>query len=110
MNDGLQAEHRRAIIGVLRAHPEIERAVLFGSRATGTFRPASDIDICLFGEALTLTDQARLAAQLEALSVPQRVDLVRHHAIRDEALLASIARDGRELFRRRAARAGGTNR
>ena len=29
--------------------PEVEKAVLFGTRAKGNFRPGSDIDIVVFG-------------------------------------------------------------
>ena len=35
MTDGLKDVHREAIIGALAANDRVERAVLFGSRATG---------------------------------------------------------------------------
>ena len=62
MTDGLKDAHREAIIAVIAANDRVERAVLFGSRATGTNTVTSDVDIALFGDQLTLTDQARLAA------------------------------------------------
>ena len=37
------------IIDIIRKHPEVESAVLFGSRATGRNNPGSDVDIALFG-------------------------------------------------------------
>ena len=36
---------------VLRQHPEIECATLFGSRAKGTHTPRSDVDLALAGRA-----------------------------------------------------------
>ena len=42
MNDGLKDRHRREVIDILAAHPGVEKAVLFGSRAMGTFTPESD--------------------------------------------------------------------
>ena len=63
-----------------------ERAVLFGSRATGTNTVSSDVDIALFGDGLSLTDQARLAAELEKIPMAQSVDLLRYATIRDRAL------------------------
>jgi predicted nucleotidyltransferase len=33
------------IRGVLSRHPEVTGALLFGSRAKGTARPASDVDL-----------------------------------------------------------------
>ncbi|MBI5526703.1 MAG: restriction endonuclease subunit S, partial [Deltaproteobacteria bacterium] len=100
MNDGLKAGHRRAILEILRAHPGVEKTVLFGSRAMGTFTPESDVDICLYGESLTLTDQGRLAVKIENLPIPQRVDLLLHRAIKDKALLDHIQREGKVLFER----------
>ncbi len=100
MIDGLKDEHQRAVLDVLRAHPGVDRAVLFGSRATGTFRPESDVDLCLYGDSLTLTDQARLAAAIEALPIPQRVDLLLHQTLQDAALRERIRRDGKVLFDR----------
>lgn len=98
MNDGLKASDRLAIIDILRSHQAIEKAVLFGSRAMGTFTPESDIDICLYGDTLTLTDQAGLAARMEALPIPQRVDLLRHRTIRNKDLLDHIHREGKLLY------------
>lgn len=94
MNDGLKDKHRRAIIDILAAHPRVERCVLFGSRAMGTFTSTSDIDIALFGDLLTITDHAKLAAAIEKLSVPQRVDLLRHNTIKNKALLEHIEQYG----------------
>ncbi|MEB3362276.1 MAG: nucleotidyltransferase domain-containing protein [Synechococcaceae cyanobacterium] len=37
-----------AIQQVLAAHPEVEQAILYGSRALGRHRPASDIDLSRF--------------------------------------------------------------
>ena len=47
MTDGLKDAHREAIIAVLAANERVERAVLFGSRATGTNTVSSDVDIAL---------------------------------------------------------------
>ena len=100
MTDGLKAKHRAAIIDALAANDRVERAVLFGSRATETHTPASDVDIALFGDGLTLTDQVRLDAVIEALTVPQRVDLLLHATIDNDALREHIERQGVEWYRR----------
>ena len=94
MNDGLKDKHRQAIIDILAAHPGVERAVLFGSRAMGTFTSASDVDIALFGDSLTMTDQARLADAIDKLTIPQRVDLLRYKTIKNKALLKHIEQHG----------------
>ena len=76
MTDGLKDAHRAAIIAEVAANDRVERAVLFGSRATGTNTVSSDVDIALFGDRLTLTDQARLASALDEISMAQSVDLL----------------------------------
>jgi len=100
MTDGLKDAHREAIVAILAANERVERAVLFGSRATGTHTVSSDVDIALFGDRLTLTDQARIAAALDEIPMAQSVDLLLHEAIKDSATLAHIRHDGIEWYRR----------
>ena len=100
MTDGLKAKHRAAIIATLAANDRVERAVLFGSRAVGTNTITSDVDIALFGQQLTLTDQASLAAACEELPMAQSVDLVLHSAIDNPALVEHIRSHGVEWYRR----------
>ena len=100
MTDGLKDSHREAIIAAIAANDRVERAVLFGSRATGTHSVSSDVDIALIGDGLTLTDHARLAAALDEIPMAHSVDLVLHDSIQNRTLLAHIGRDGVELYRR----------
>ena len=78
MTDGLKDQHRKSLIEVLSANPRVERVVLFGSRAMGTFTPTSDVDLALFGSELSLGDQATLAEAIDELPMAQKVDLVLH--------------------------------
>jgi len=103
MTDGLKPEHRQAIIETLAANPKVERIVLFGSRATRTFTLTSDVDLALFGDDLTLSDQAALAEAVAELSVPQRVDILIYHRIESQALREEIRKHGVEWFARERA-------
>ena len=98
MTDGLKDEHREAIIAAIAANDRVERAVLFGSRATGTNTVSSDVDIALFGERLTLTDQARLSAVLDKFPMAQSVDLLLYDSIQDWTLREHIRRQGVEWY------------
>jgi predicted nucleotidyltransferase len=104
MNDGLTDTQRQSVIDVLAVHPQVHRVVLFGSRAQGKFTVKSDIDLALFGAALTLDDQAQLLDKIGALPIPQRVDLLLYERITNEALRAQIDQSGVEWFRRTASR------
>ena len=44
MNDGLTDAQRHMIAGVLSSCPAVQKAILFGSRAMGNYKPASDIE------------------------------------------------------------------
>ena len=100
MTDGLKDAHREAIIATLAANDRVERAVLFGSRATGTNTVSSDVDIALFGNRLTLTDQARLAAALDEIPMAQSVDLVLHDSVQNRALREHIRSEGVAWYER----------
>ena len=100
MTDGLKDAHREAIIATLAANDRVERAVLFGSRATGTSTVSSDVDIALFGDRLTLTDQARLAAALDEIPMAQSVDLLLYGSLQDRTLREHIWRQGVEWYTR----------
>jgi len=98
MTDGLKAHHRAAIIATLAANHRVEQAVLFGSRAMGAHTVTSDVDVALFGQQLTLTDQAKLAAACEELPMAQSVDLVLHSTIDNPALVEHIRSYGVEWY------------
>ncbi len=100
MTHRLKRAHREAIVAVIAGNERVKRAVLFGSRATGTNTMSSDVDIALFGDELTLADQACLAAELEKIPMAQSVDLLRYATIRDRALRAHILREGVEWYAR----------
>ena len=100
MTDGLKDAHREAIIAVIAANDRVERAVLFGSRATGTNTVTSDVDIALFGDRLTLTHRARLTAALEEIPMAQTVDLLLYDSIQDRTLREHIRSHGVEWFAR----------
>ncbi len=100
MTDGLKDAHREAIVATLATNDRVKRAVLFGSRATGTNTVSSDVDIALFGDRLTRTDQARLAAALDEIPMAQSVDLLLYDSLQDRTLREHIRSDGVEWFAR----------
>jgi predicted nucleotidyltransferase len=52
MKSGLPETTIAKIRAVLARFPEVEKAILYGSRAKGNFKTGSDIDLTLCGEAL----------------------------------------------------------
>ena len=90
METGLTEQSLRAIANVLYSNERVRDAKIFGSRAIGTFHEGSDIDICLFGEELTISDLNRISSELDDLNIPEIVDLVNFRTIKNENLLKHI--------------------
>jgi predicted nucleotidyltransferase len=97
---GLKEIDLKTIYAFLGLHPEIEKAVLFGSRALGTYKPASDIDIALYGQGVDHLLAIALKSNIEnGSAIPYFVDFVAYPAIKNEALKEHIDRYGIELWR-----------
>ena len=97
---GLSENVIASICGVLSKHPEIEEAVIYGSRAKGNFKPGSDIDIALKGE-INLGTLNRTSLDLDDLLLPYTFDLSIYSRIHNGELLEHIERAGKTLYRRR---------
>lgn len=101
---GLPEEAVAKINGVLASHPEVESAILYGSRAKGNYRLGSDIDLTLLGEQLDHHDLLKIMNELDDLLIPYTIDLSIFHMIDHEALRDHIQRVGREFYHRSTAR------
>ncbi len=63
------------------AYPELNKVILYGSRATGKATPRSDIDLATVG----IVDDhwlGRLALDIEDMPIPQKCDLTAYESIR----------------------------
>ena len=89
-----------AIQQVLAAHPEVEQAIVYGSRALGRQRPASDIDLTLRGAEISSSTLAQIEAELDDLLLPWMIDLSRLADLSHPPLLDHIARVGQVLYGR----------
>ena len=104
MNHGLPDSAVEKILGVFARHPEVEKAILYGSRAKGFHRPGSDIDLTLCGKnELDLAALKRIMNDLDDLLLPYTVDLSILSDLREPALLEHIERVGVPLYEKREA-------
>ena len=72
---GLSEMTVKKICKVFAEFPAIEKAVLYGSRAKGNFREGSDIDLTLYGVALSKDLRSNVACALDDLMLPYTIDL-----------------------------------
>lgn len=78
---------------------EIEKAVIFGSRANGNYKKGSDIDISISGNAITRDTVYRLNDLLnEEYPLPYFFDLLHYEEITNEKLRDHIDSIGKEIY------------
>ena len=93
----LQPAELDIIRAVFARHPNITAVKLFGSRAKGTQRPESDVDLALWGEVDALA-AASIAAELDELPLPYRYDVQPFASIKLQSLRDHIERVGITIF------------
>lgn len=86
----LREKDRQALKAALGRFPEVRQAWVFGSRATGKARRASDIDLAI--EALDLSPARWHALQeaLEQAPLINNLDVVRLDTLQDQDLKQAI--------------------
>jgi predicted nucleotidyltransferase len=97
-NFGLSASTIDKITSVFENYPEIEKAILYGSRAKGNYRKGSDIDITLEGEKLTISKLFKIENELDDLLLPYMIDLSIYHKLKSQGLIEHIQVCGKELY------------
>ena len=79
---------------------EIERVILYGSRARGTHKPFSDVDITLLGVGLTRSHLSRLMADIDESSLPYFFDISLFAKLTNPDLIEQIEQTGVVLYQR----------
>jgi len=97
---GLSENTVARIAAVLECFPAVESAVLFGSRAKGTHKPGSDIDLALVGASLDWRTVGKIYDALDDRLMPHRFSLIVYDEKTDPAVAAHIGRVGIPLFQR----------
>ena len=97
---GLSESTVAKLRGVFAAQPGVERVILYGSRAKGTARKGSDIDMTIVGESLDITALLRIETELDDLLLPYSIDLSLFHYVENADLIAQIERVGVTIYAR----------
>jgi len=98
MEYGLKQQEIECIQKVFYSFPEVEKAILYGSRAKGSFKPTSDIDISLKGTELNIGIVNQISWLLDDLLMPYTFDLSNFHQINNPALIEHIERIGKVIY------------
>ena len=98
MKYGLSDRTLQKIHGVLSHYPQVKKAILYGSRAAGTYRNGSDIDLTLCGDELTHSVLSRIDTELDDLLLPYTIDLSIFDQIDNPAMVDQIQRSGVDFY------------
>ncbi|OPJ65309.1 nucleotidyltransferase domain-containing protein [Clostridium chromiireducens] len=101
MEFGLKRIDLEYIIKTIEKFPEIEKAIIFGSRAKGNYKPGSDIDIAIYGEKINFDIVSKLHSNLEEKGpMPYFFDVVDVTHINHKELKEHIERVGKIIYSR----------
>ena len=102
MNSGLSGSTVACIRCVLARFGEVEKAVLYGSRAKGNYRAGSDIDLTLHGPGLRFDQLGLVGNALDDLLLPCTIDLSIFEQLVHTELRKHIERVGKVFYEREA--------
>ena len=98
---GLLDRDLEEIRAVLASCPEVDRAILFGSRAKGTHRPGSDVDLAICGDGVSFDVVTKIHGILEDQSrMPYLFDIVDYTHLQQTGFKDHIDRVGITIYRR----------
>ncbi len=87
-----------ALCGAFRRFPAVREVRVFGSRATGHARRASDLDLAIFAPDATSVEWADICDALENAPLIYELDLVRPERTTSERLKEKIEREGIAIY------------
>lgn len=98
MHGGLKENVVENIQLIFVKYPQIEKVIMYGSRAKGNYSPGSDIDLTIIGNDIELSLLNKIENDLDDLLLPYKFDLSVLRNITNENLLDHIQRVGVEFY------------
>ena len=98
MKYGLSAEIINQLQTVFQGYADIESVYMFGSRAAGTFRDGSDIDLAVIAPAMTDSTFTALWNEVDALPLVFKVDCIHFEQLENKVLKKKILEQGVQFY------------
>ncbi|MDQ6756137.1 MAG: nucleotidyltransferase domain-containing protein [Bacteroidota bacterium] len=97
---GLTQKQFELIESLIIPKNQIEKVLIFGSRATGKFKHSSDIDLAIIGKDITHSFINRFFSELDDLPLPFMFDVINYTQISNDKLKNKIDVHGKIFFER----------
>lgn len=95
---GITDKSYQLISSTLKSFPEIEKSIIFGSRAKGTARKGSDIDLALLGPKVDFKLISKISSILnEDLPIPYKIDILSYNHLKNSELKSEIDKFGKQF-------------
>lgn len=98
MKFGLEDLDIQKIQSVFAQFPEIQKVIIYGSRAKGNFKMGSDIDLTIIGENLSFSLLLSIRGVLADLNLPYLFDVSIFTSLENLDLIEHINRVGQEFY------------
>ncbi|MBO7463573.1 MAG: nucleotidyltransferase domain-containing protein [Bacteroidales bacterium] len=98
MKFGLSDKVIDEINGVFSRHSEVEKVLIFGSRAKGNYRPGSDIDLAVIGSNIDFRLILKISCEIDDLELLYGVDLLDYQAKKGTPIGEHIDRVGQVFY------------
>ena len=99
MSFGLRDHIIARVNGVFTKYPQIDKVIVYGSRAKGNYRNGSDIDLTLVGDDLTLKLLNKIELEIDDLMLPYTFDMSLYNDISNPDLIDHINRVGMVFYK-----------
>ena len=77
---------------------QIEKVLLFGSRARGDFHRSSDIDLAFFTKKSSHTAQNLIEHRIQEMPTPLKVDIIFFNRLAKEKMISNIKKEGVAIY------------
>ena len=100
MNCGLKDIELNKLNILFSKYSDIEKVVLYGSRAKGNYKMFSDVDITLMGNNLSFYLRTKLAIDIDYLLLPYQFDISIFSLLSNPDLIEHIQRVGITIYQK----------
>lgn len=94
----LRAKDLAILVRTFESFPSVREVRVFGSRATGTARRASDIDLAISAPDASASQWQELTEALDEAPIIYEFDVVRTDQTDNPRLIKKIAREGLPIY------------
>jgi len=100
MRYGLDDNILNSINEVFKKYGDIKKVILFGSRAKGSHKKGSDVDIAIVSKGMDLKTLHKIENEIDDMMMPYIFDIKIYHNIKNSNLLEHINRIGKTIYKK----------